>query len=99
MVMEWSDKFMAMKALAGNNTAIHARSESDWYVVVPSVEIGGNGILESPAVSGRTPQEAIELEWESLTKIKAGRFLVVNAMKSTRRHVRWNGYMWEDVQP
>lgn len=59
----------------------------------------GKPILTSVCGWGDSPDAAIEYLWKDATDIPANRYLVINAMSSEkRRAVRWNGYMWADVQ-
>ncbi len=97
MTMTWQQKFMALRAIAGLDTAIHARSETDWYVRMPYVEIGGNGFLSSPSSSGKTPELAVEQAWKDYAEVQPPLRCVIDAMGAKRREVRWNGFMWEGV--
>lgn len=97
--MDYQQKFLAIRALAGTEVAIRARRYSDWFVSVPGVEIGGDGLLSSPTATGETPEAAIEKTWDLLTNLKPFRYLVIRAMTDDRRHVKWNGFMWEEQKP
>jgi hypothetical protein len=63
------------------------------------VEIGGDGILRGIAGHGPTPQAAVDELWRNATNIPASLCLIVDAYGDDRRKVRWNGFMWVDVQP
>lgn len=91
--MTWEQQLLALKALGGSDTALHIRSEGDWYVRVPGVEIKDKAILRSASGSGTTPQEAVQDCWG----IIAGRELVTNAAGPNRKSFRWNGFMWEQL--
>lgn len=95
--MTWQQQFMALRALGGMDTRIHARSENDWYVLIPGVEIGGNGMLMRVGKSGATPEDAIKQTWQQVLGLSGDKYLVIDTMRDTRRHVKWNGFMWEDL--
>lgn len=97
--MNYQQKFLAMKALVGTEVSIKARGYADWFVVVHRVEIGGNGLLASPTSTGVTPEDAIDKTWDMLVNLRPHQYLVVGALTDSRRHVKWNGFMWEDVTP
>lgn len=95
--MNTEEKFAALGALAPYAASLWMRNPGDWYVHLKGVEIGGDGMLASPASSGKTPFEAIEKCWAEHATLPAGRYIVLNAMQTTRRHVRWNGFMWQEL--
>jgi hypothetical protein len=95
MIMTWEQKLLALKALGGSDTALHIRTEGDWYVRVPGVEIKEGPVLRGAGGSGETPEEAVENTWNGI----AGRELVVKAMGPGRASFRWNGFMWESIAP
>lgn len=97
--MTWEEKFAAMKALVGDfSIRLAMRAPGDWYVDCRGREIGGDGLLASLSGDGRTPQEAVEDDWrKNVEELPADRYLVLRAMHSDRRHVRWNGFMWIEV--
>lgn len=93
--MEWQKKAAALNAL--KEISIKMRGVGDWYVQ-QNIEIGGNGLLRGAYGNGKTPAEAIENHWMILVEeVPIGFYLVINATSDSRRHVRWNGYMWEDL--
>lgn len=94
--MDYEQKALAMKALA-HDVCLHIRAAGDWYCRLPGVEIGGNSILESVGGDGTTPHAAVTDAWKRLTELPAGKYIVVDAMRTTRRQYRWNGFMWADV--
>ena len=93
--MTWEEKLAAMQALAA--TEIAMRKPGDWYCHMHA-EIGGNGMLCGVISSKATPQDAVEDVWREVSELPTGRYLVMNAHGSNRRAVRWNGYMWADVE-
>lgn len=97
--MTWEQKLQALQALIGPlDTCLGMRHPGNWYVRQRGVEIGGDGMLTGPSVSGQTPEKAVEAYWNRLTELKPNFYIVTNAMSTTeRRQVRWNGFMWEDV--
>ena len=99
--MTYEQQFSAIKALSNScpGPALHMREPGNWYLYVPCVEIGGNGLLKGVGKSGITPEYAVEHTWDELTSVVAPFFIVINAMQDDqRRQVRWNGFMWADVQ-
>ena len=96
--MTWEQKLSALGSLAGSNIALHMRAPGDWYTLSGGVEIGDGRMLSSCGGNGTTPEAAVCDHWERVTNLKPDEFLVVDAMPTSRRHVRWNGYMW-DVLP
>jgi hypothetical protein len=98
MTIETMDYQRMMAALSAiGDCSIHQRSIGDWYVSLRGVEIGGDGMLRSPASRASTPEAAVVDAWLSMTNLTQGQYLVLNAMLPTRRAVRWNGFMWVDV--
>lgn len=96
--MDWQTKAAALNALAA--ISIKFRKPGDWYVS-QQVEIKDGPILRGDYGNGATPQEAIEDHWERLTELEPGQYLVGREFLDGRTHrrkaVRWNGFMWEDV--
>jgi hypothetical protein len=90
----WEEKLAAFQALG--DCSLKMRSPGDWYVsghlewMTP-----GSGMLEGKYGNGKTPEEVVLDHWEQLTDPKG--YLVIDAMSKDRRHVKWNGYMWEDT--
>ena len=83
-------KMLALKALS-SDVALRIRSEGDWYISVPGVEIKRACTLQSLSGNGTSPFAAIEDCWNEL----AGKTLVVKAFGPERAEHRWNGFMWE----
>jgi len=94
--MNWEQKFAAILAIS-YSASLRMRQPGNWYVSVPGCEIGGGATLRSVGSTGADPSKAIECTWEEITKLPPDKHLVIDAMRDTRRHVRWNGYMWEDL--
>jgi hypothetical protein len=92
----YQDKAAALDALSSIRVCI--RKSCDWYVD-QAVEVGGDGFLNGIYGNGGSPAEAIEDHWHKLvTNLPVDRYLVVKAGNiECRRHVRWNGFMWEDL--
>lgn len=94
--MEWEDLLQALCAL-DRDTCLRMRKPGDWYVS-HHIEVGGDGCLSGIYGNGASPELAVLDDWAKLvTSLRPDRFLVIDAMRDTRRQVRWNGYMWEDV--
>lgn len=94
--MTWEQKFEAIQALG--SACLRMRSPGDWYVSQSGVEVRRGPFLESRYGNGVTPQAAVSDHWDKLTTLDlAGdEVIVLDAMRDTRRHVRWNGYRWVD---
>ena len=93
--MNWQEKLQALNAVA--ECKILMRKPDDWYVG-QSVEISSDdsSVLTGLYGNGATPQEAIENHWDVMTvQLKPEQYVVVNAMSDRRKHVRWNGFMWD----
>lgn len=95
--MDWQQKAEALNALAQIN--IRMRKAGDWYVQ-QSIEVKkqGSGMLSGQYGNGETPEAAIENHWGKLCEhLPVDSYIVIDAMCNTRRHVRWNGYMWLEL--
>jgi hypothetical protein len=98
--MNWEQKFQAMQALLifCGDAALHMRKPGDWYMSLGGVDIRSESSLTSVSGSGKTPQEAVEKTWENVTILKPETYIVTRSVTSPRRAVKWNGFMWEDIQ-
>lgn len=101
MILNFDQKSEALASLAP--LEIRYREEENrighsapWYVN-HDVEVKNGSMLTGTYGNGSSPAEAIEDHWHVLTDLKAGEYLVINAYGDRRRAVRWNGYMWADV--
>jgi hypothetical protein len=96
-LMAWEQMAQAILALNGwENMTLHLREDGSWYVS-DATEIRDGGCLVGVSGNGSTPQEAIEDHWYQLTDLETGQYIVLRAMKENRRAVKWNGFMWADV--
>lgn len=98
--MNWGQKLEALKALCGEfNVSLKMRAPGDWYVETTGLEIKVNAsILSSHTSRAPSPEKAVEDAWRAYVEdLPPDRYLVVGAMRSSRRHVRWNGFMWQDL--
>lgn len=96
--MTWEEKFAAICAL--KDADLKMRQPGDWYVSQGTEvkERIGSGVLVSRFGNGESPIEAIKNHWILLTEEQPLAYIVLNATNNTtRRHVRWNGYMWSDI--
>jgi hypothetical protein len=98
--MNWEEKLEAFKGLVGEfNVSLNMRAPGNWYVHTSFLEIGGNGLLSSVAGTGRTPEMAAENHWrEYVTDLPLDHYLVVQLPGRGRRHFRWQGYMWRELE-
>ncbi len=92
--MTYEQKFAALAAISPR-PALHMRKPGDWYVSLSSVERKEGACLSSGCVSEATPEAAVEAKWDWATDQRY--YLVINAMRDNSRAVKWNGFMWEDV--
>jgi len=92
--MTYEQKFAALAAISPH-PALHMRKPGDWYVLMPGVERKEGVCLSNGCVSQPTPELAVEEKWNWATD--PNYYLVINAMRENRRAVKWNGFMWEDV--
>lgn len=99
-VMSWEQKFEVLKGLSGTffGATVNMRAPGDWYAGVNGVEIKSGGCLGTVTGNGRTPELAICDLWNKVINVEAPKCLVLNAFDpEKRRHVRWNGFMFQDV--
>lgn len=96
--MDWEQKFAALQALLtfSGDAALHMRKPGNWYVSLPQVDLAVDGMLTSVGETGESPEDAVHATWETLTR--AGAVLALRAMQPNRRNVKWNGFMWVDVE-
>lgn len=94
--MTWEQQFAALKAL-DIDTYLTTLPDGKWLCRVRGLELGGDGVLVSISGRGKSPQEATENLWMQIEAMPSDRYLVLGAMRDTRRHVRWNGFMWIDL--
>lgn len=93
--MDFTQKSRAIKALAD---VLEVRfHDMGWAATAGNVEVRDNGLLMGVTGRGRTPETAVDELFERLTNVPAGQYLVVNAYSDQRRAVRWNGFMWAQV--
>lgn len=96
VTLTYEQKLQAAMAIAPCELIM--RKPGDWYVQ-QSVEVKNGSVLESRYGNGETPQLAIEDHWRALTDLKLPEYLVIGAFTDgERKAVRWNGFMWADVQ-
>lgn len=92
--MTWEQKLAALQSLT--DTSLRMRKPGDWYVSAVGRGIGGDGFLTGTYGNGKTPQEAVDDDWNQLTQfLPSDRYILVERA-GKRRQVRWTGYMWED---
>lgn len=94
-VMSWEEKLSAFQALS--DTSLRMRKPGDWYVSA-HVEVKNRSMLEGRFGNGRSPQEAVENHWDKLTNLAPHEYIIVDAMRESRRAVCWNGFMWKNIE-
>lgn len=93
--MNWEQKLHALNALA--ECRLIMREPGDWYVSQHTeVKKEGDSVLQGKYGNGRSPEEAVINHWNELTG-NPKEFIVLEACPGSRRHVRWNGFMWVDL--
>lgn len=93
--MSWEEKLAAIQSLTGD-ASLKMRRPGNWYVNA-RMDLGGNGLLEGKYGNGATPEEAVENHWKIYTMLPPDRYVVVNGNFDGNRRLRWNGYMWREV--
>lgn len=87
---------MALRSLAGS-LALCVREDGTWYVNLPNVELRKGGLLVTPTQKGADPHEAIVAAWNDYGASDA--VVVVSRPGYPRRVLRWNTFMWVDLDP
>lgn len=97
MTMTWEEKLQALQAL-GCDTSLKMRAPGNWYVAAVGRAIAGDGFLTGSYGNGRTPQEAVEDDWnEIVVNLPINRYINVSSYSAGKeKNVRWNGFMWAD---
>lgn len=67
-------------------------------IIRPMIEIKDGGILRSTWWAGNMPSECLDKAFRELTQLPADRYVVLDADGPNRRGLRWNGFMWADVE-
>lgn len=95
--MTWEQKLQAIQALG--DTSLRMRHVGNWHVMVNNVSVKSGSLIRSSGGNGRSPEEAVEAQWKTLTGIADDEFVVVRPIASDapERRLRWNGFMWADV--
>jgi hypothetical protein len=89
----WEQKLEAMAGLG--EASLKMAKPGTWYVDQPGVDIKAS-TRDGKALdlTGETPEKAVVARWAALT----GGALVEHKRGRLLRRVRWNGFMWADVQ-
>ena len=94
--MDWQQKAAAIQALAGwQNFALKMRGPENWYVQHSGLEQKEGGLLSDGPQHGKTPEDAVNQCWDWMTDPEY--YLVWSTYRDSRRAVRWDGFMWENV--
>jgi hypothetical protein len=91
--LTWEQKLAALQCLA--DTSLRMRKPGDWFVNANDRFVCGNALQTGSFGNGKSPQEAVEDDWEKMTELSSGRYVQVRDGK----RYRWNGFMWLDVTP
>lgn len=92
------EMFAALDALDGDARICYSPYSRQVYLTLPHLEIGDGYVLRGPTEHRDTFEEAIRAYWTCVTDLALGEYLVLHSMDPARRkHVRWNGYMWQDL--
>lgn len=91
----WQQKALAIKSLTGVfGFHLAMRGVGDWYVHHAGVSRKEGGCLVGGLQNGADPEDAVSQCWEWMTDPK---FYLVKNENGKRRTVKWNGFMWQDV--
>lgn len=90
--LTWEQKLQALQALGP--CALRMRRPGDWYVDT-SISVKDGPMLCGRIGSGSSPTDAVLSQWERVTALKAGEYLVI--YNPIRAAVKWNGFMWAHV--
>jgi hypothetical protein len=93
--MTWEQKFEAINALS--DTSLRMRSPGDWYIDCRGREVGGDGFLTGMYGNGRTPEEAVNDDFEKMTTVEYPKYIRIGDGNGGHIHVRWTGFMWRTV--
>lgn len=95
--MTWERCFAAILALG--DASLKMRAPGDWYVSQSNVEVkeAGASVISFPVGNGADPERAVLNYFGELTSLKPKEYVVIGALGSKRRAVRWNGFMWADI--
>ena len=100
MELTWEQKFEAIQALhplGCTEVTLHMRKPGDWYMSIPRVEIKKGPILASAGESGNGVVECVRNTWNTITNLPANEYLVINSFGDKRKAVKWNGFMWKEI--
>ena len=93
--VDWEQKLQALNAIG--DCKLIMRQPGNWYVS-QGVDVKNIHVLEGRYGNGRTPQEAVEDHWNSLTNLAEHEYVVGReGCVGDRTAVRWNGFMWARV--
>lgn len=93
--MSWEQMARAMHALGDFRVT---PLEKGWRVSLKGVEIKEGGLLASKFGEASGIGESFRDLWHKLTRdLKPDHYLVCAAGGNARRALRWNGFMWKDV--
>jgi hypothetical protein len=88
--MNWHEKLEAMSSIAGNDLLRTIDFGRQW--ICHCGELGGDGLLQCAIGSGRTPEDAVNSAWISVTQLVPGK---THVYARGKRFV-WIGYRWRD---
>ena len=96
--MTWEQKFLALKALS-SEMHLPTTMDDDWVCAGRGIEETSDTsvVLKGVAGFGKSPEAAVENMWLRVEKQPADHYFVLSAYGATRRHVKWNGFMWIDL--
>lgn len=99
MELTWEQKLQAIASLHGilDKPSLMMNEPGNWYIYLPALDIKKGCMLTSPCNRGNTPEDAVNSAWDNLTKLKDDEYLVVNAFRDSRKAVKWNGFMWQEI--
>lgn len=96
-MLTWEQKFSALQSLLifSGSAALCMRKPGDWYVHLPGVNQRQKHVTSGGLQSGKTPVDAVEqaFDWATAQDFP----LEIDNRGGGKRLVKWNGFMWADV--
>lgn len=92
--MIWEQKVTAMQCIG--EVSLKMRAPGNWYVSITGVERVEEHVLSGGFVAAGSPEAAVNEKWVWLT---CDKYHLSISPRGHRSLVRWNGFMWEHVEP
>lgn len=86
---------MALRTLS--ELSLCVREDGTWYVALPHVTLCRGGTATTPTQCGKDPSDALKQAWDAYGASDA--IVLVDRPGAPRRTLRWNTFMWVDLDP